>query len=121
MNNSTPSPDQRRLLKIPSLNVVHVCGTVANSPTSIPSGATPVGALFDLTVRTYERGKRSTAVRFTVVCRGGLAGTILSRIHRGDVVLVTGALHNHPAATSSLQVTASAVQFLSADDVSSAS
>jgi single-stranded DNA-binding protein len=108
-------PNQRRIMKIPALNVVHVCGTVVSAPHGLSAAERATGALFELSARTYERGKKPTAVRFTVVCWTTLAETVLERVREGDVVLITGSLQNHPSSRGSLQVTAAVIQFLTID------
>jgi single-stranded DNA-binding protein len=99
-------------VKVPALNVVHVCGTVATNPHQFTQGDRLTGARFDLIARSYERGKKPIPVRFSVVCWATLAEATLSRVREGDVVLVTGALHNYQSRHGSLQVVAAAVQFL---------
>ncbi len=112
---ATTDSNQRRMMKIPALNVVHVCGTVVSAPYGLSSGERTAGALFDLSARTYERGKKATAVRLTIVCWTALAEAVLARVHAGDVVLITGALQNHQSSRGSLQVTASVIQFLTTE------
>jgi Single-stranded DNA-binding protein len=116
---TTIDPNQRRLLKIPALNVVHVCGTVVSAPHGLSAGERPAGALFDLSARTYDRGKKATTVRLSIVCWTTLAETVLARVHEGDVVLITGALQNHQSSRGSLQVTASVIQFLTTETTGS--
>jgi hypothetical protein len=102
----------RCLMKVPALNVTHVCGTVTSLPAVIPSGA-----IFELSARTYERGRKADPVHLTVVCRAPVAEAVLAQVREGDVVLITGALHNHHGARGSLGLVASVVQFLTTEDV----
>ena len=101
----------RCLMKVPALNVTHVCGTVTSLPTIIPSGA-----IFELSARTYERGRKAIPVRLTVICWAAVAEAVLAQVREGDVVLITGALHNHHAARGSLGLVASVVQFLTTEE-----
>lgn len=112
MTHEPIDPCVPRLLKIPALNVVHVCGVV----TGTPRGQTDITeAVFDLAVRSYRPGKKSLTGLVTVHCHGPLADAVRAHINGGDVVLITGSLHRsqHDAA---LRITASIVQFLSNHD-----
>jgi single-stranded DNA-binding protein len=102
----------RYLMKVPALNVTHVCGTVTALPTVLPSSDRPAGAIFELSAQTYERGRKTNPVRLKVVCWASLAEAALSQLREGDVVLVTGSLHNHHASRGPLGLVASVVQFL---------
>lgn len=115
MSVDTTTESSQRRMKIPALNVVHVCGIVIRAPYGLPSGKRTAGAIFDLSARTYQRGKKGAAVRLTIVCWMPLAETVLARVREGDVLLITGALHNHPSSPSSLQVEASVIQFLTTE------
>lgn len=106
----------RCLMKVPALNVVHVCGTVTTRPAVLPFSDRPAGAIFDLFARTYERGRKTIPVRLTVVCWASLAEAVISQVREGDVVLITGSLHNHPASRGSLGLVASTVQFLTTEE-----
>jgi hypothetical protein len=103
-------------MKVPALNVVHVCGTVTTVPTAIPSAGRSAGAIFEVSTRTYERGRKTIPVRLTVVCFALLADAVLSQLREGDVVLITGSLHNHHASRGSLGLVASVVQFLTTEE-----
>lgn len=107
----------RCLMKVPALNVTHVCGTVITPPAVIPSAGRSFGATFELSARTYEPGRKAIPVRLTVVCWASVAEAVLAQVREGDVVLITGALHNHHAARGSLELVASVVQFLATGDV----
>jgi single-stranded DNA-binding protein len=107
----------RYLMKVPALNVAHVCGTVTSVPAALPMSNKPAGAIFELSARTYERGRRTISVQVTVVCWAAVAEAVLARVRKGDVVLITGALQNHHSDRSSLSVVASAVQFLTAEEI----
>jgi single-stranded DNA-binding protein len=99
-------------MKIPALNVTHVCGTVTTLPTVLPSSDRPAGAIFELAARTYERGRKTSTVRLKVVCWASLAEAVLSQLCEGDVVLVTGSLQHQQATRGPLGLVASVVQFL---------
>jgi len=106
-----PHNPESRLLKIPALNVVHLCGVVPAQPRSACSES---AAVFDLVVRTYRPGKKSSTALVTVHCYGSLADTVRARIRADTVLFVTGSLQrSHPEAI--LHITASVVQFLSGD------
>jgi hypothetical protein len=113
---SDDRPNGRRVMKVPALNVVHVCGTVATTPRALRNTTCSPHAAFTLHVRAYERSKRATFVRVDVFCSLDVAAKVLSHLREGDVVLVTGALQNHPAAPETLQISASIVQFLTSGD-----
>lgn len=108
----------RCLMKVPALNVTHVCGTVISPPTALPSSNRPAGAIFELSTRTYERGRKAVAVRLTVVCLAALAEAVTAHVREGDVVLIMGSLQNHQSRPGSLCLVASVVQFLTPQDVS---
>lgn len=107
----------RYLMKVPALNVTHVCGTVVSMPVCLPPSNRPAGAIFELSARTYERGRKTVSVQVTVVCWAAVAEAVLARVREGDIVLITGALQNHRSDHSSLSVVASVVQFLTAEEV----
>jgi single-stranded DNA-binding protein len=104
-------------MKIPALNVAHVCGTVTMPPTALPASDRSGGAIFELATRTYERGRKTLIVSLTVVCWGTLADSVLARVREHDVVLITGSLQNHRSSRNTLELVASVVQFLTSDDV----
>jgi hypothetical protein len=103
-------------MKVPALNVTHVCGTVATLPAVIASAGRSAGATFELDARTYEPGRKAIPVRLSVICWASVAEAVLSEVREGDVVLITGALRNHQAARGSLRLVASVVQFLTTGD-----
>ena len=103
----------RRLMKVPALNVVHVCGVVTVAPRALSAENQPTGTLFEISARTYERGRKATLTDIVVVCWGQLAEATVDRLGVGDIVLIAGALHNrHRQLSQPLQVIASAIQFL---------
>lgn len=100
-----------RLIKLPALNVVHLCGTIESEPRSTsPRVETPY-AVFDLRVRAYRASKKAKVTVVSVLCIGDLATLVLSRLHTGTVVLLTGSLQNQSSAKT-LHVTASTLQVL---------
>lgn len=106
----------RCLMKVPALNVTHVCGTVTALPTVLPSSDRRVGAIFELAARTYERGRKTNPVRLIVLCWASLAESVLSQLREGDVVLVTGSLQHQQATRGPLGLVASVVQFLTTEE-----
>lgn len=110
----------RCLMKVPALNVAHVCGTVTTLPAVFASVGRQSGAIFELSARTYERGRKTVAIRLTVVCFASVAEAVLSHLREGDVVLITGSLQHHQSSRGPLGLVASAVQFLTTGEVKSA-
>jgi single-stranded DNA-binding protein len=108
-------------MKVPALNVTHVCGTVITHPAVIRSVGKSSGAIFELSAQTYEPGRKAIPVRLMVVCWASVAEAVLAQVREGDVVLITGALHNHHAGRGSLGLVASVVQFLTTGDMPSQS
>lgn len=104
-----------RSMRIPALNVVHICGVVAHDPRLLAGDERISAAAFDVTARTYRAGRKTKTVALSVHCFGELADAVRSRLRAGAVVLVTGSLQNQRGAAV-LHVTASAVQFLTSQD-----
>jgi single-stranded DNA-binding protein len=100
------------LVKVPALNVVHVCGTVTTPPSPLGSTERPTGAIFEISARTYERGKKTVVSELTVICWANLAETVVAQVRVGDVVLITGSLQNHYSDRNAPRIVASVVQFL---------
>ena|SRR4028118_62083 len=107
----------RYLMKVPALNVTHVCGTVTTTPTTLHAAKT-ANAIFELSARTYERGRKNISVRIKVVCWGAIAEAVIAKVRQGDVVLVNGSLQNHKD-QESLSLVAAVVQFLTVDTTAS--
>lgn len=106
----------QRPMKVPALNTVQLCGSVSALPRQI--GGNSPGAVFELTAKAYQPGRKAKTASVRVVCWGITATAVLQRVRQNDVVLIAGALENYSRDPRLLQVEASVVQFLTADDES---
>jgi single-stranded DNA-binding protein len=94
-----------RMMKIPALNTVHLCGVVLNLDVTDRAAA-----IFDIAVSSYRPGRRRSNAVVAVRCFGDLATAVSTHLQQHDVVIVTGSLQNDQHQT--LGVVASVVQFL---------
>ena len=102
-------------VKLPYLNTVMIAGRLVKDPHPLSAEGDREGSAFTVAINRYIPRKKTITTFADVICWGDTAKAVNTHCKGGDAVLVSGSLatYKNGSTPAKLQVSASAVQFLS--------